>query len=119
VVVSVKIVTGARLENSITRGNAMTDISMKSEAEDAEQYLREQGFEHLRARHRGKIVTIESGPEGDAVKHARFRKDTVHLWILEVADHRDRWERTGLRDTIDNLRAALVEEFPWVLEKII
>lgn len=97
----------------------MTDIFMKSEAEDAERYLREQGFDHLRTRHRGKIVTIESGPEDDVVKHARFRKDTVHLWILEIADHRGRWERTGSRDTIDNLRIALVEEFPWVLEKIV
>lgn len=118
-VVSVRIVTGARLKKLDELGNVMTDIFIKSEAQDTERYLREQGFLHLRSRPRGKIITIESGPEDDAVKHARFRKDTVHLWILEIADHRRRWERTGLRDTIYNLRVALVEEFPWVLEKIV
>lgn len=97
----------------------MADIFMKSETEDAERYFREQGFDHLRARYRGKVITIESGPEDDVVKHARFRKDTVHLWILEIADHRGRFEPTGLRDTIEKLRTALIDNFPWVLEKII
>ncbi len=97
----------------------MDKIFMQSEARVVERYFQEQGFDHLRACHRGKIVTIESGPKEDPVKHARFRKDTVHLWILEIADHRDRFEPTGLRDTIDNLRVALTDNFPWVLEKIV
>ena len=66
------------------------------------------------------ILLVDDGfGNDDGVKHARFRKDTVHLWILEIADHRNRLERTALRDTIENLRVALVEEFPWVLEKIV
>jgi len=118
VAVSAKIVTSALLEQSATRC-IMDKIFMQSEVRDAERYFREQGFDHLRARHRGKVVTLESGPEDDVVKHARFRKDTVHLWILEIADHQGRFEPTGLRDTIENLRVALIENFPWLLEKIV
>ncbi len=97
----------------------MEKIFMQSTTESVEDYLRKHGFEHLRTRFHGKVVTIESGPQEDPVRHARFRKDTVHLWILEIADHRGRWERTGLRDTIDNLRMALINNFSWVLEKIV
>ena len=94
-------------------------IFMESEARGVEAYLREHGFEHVRTRHRGKVITVESGPQEDPVRHARFRKDTVHLWLLEIADHRGRFERTGLRDTLDNLKEALATTFPWVLEKIV
>ena len=32
-------------------------------------------------------MIVESGPAADPVKHIRLRRDTVHLWCLDVADH--------------------------------
>ncbi len=53
-----------------------------------ETYLHEQGLTDLRAQKRGAAVTVTSGPSEDPVKHFRVRRDTVHLWCLDMADHR-------------------------------
>jgi hypothetical protein len=37
------------------------------------------------------------------------------LWILQIADHRGRWESTPVRSTIEASIRTLVEEFGWVL----
>ncbi len=70
---------------------------------------------HLRARHRADMVTIESGPGDDVIPHARLKRVGVHLWILQIADHRGRWESTPVRSTIEASITALVEDFGWVL----
>ncbi len=82
------------------------------------QALKKHGFDHLRVRARGKVLTIESGPEDDPIKHARFKRDTVHLWILQVADHKGRFAPTGLRADWPTLVDILVRDFGWVLEPI-
>ena len=83
-----------------------------------ENYLHRQGFTHLRAHKRGSAVTVTSGPTDDPVKHFRVRRDTVHLWCLDIADHRGRWERTPYRDTLDALLQCVVTSFPWVLSPV-
>ena len=85
------------------------------DAEYAADFLHGKGLEYLRVRKRGDLLIVESGPADDPIKHARLRRDTVHLWILEIADHKGRWEFTGLRDQRDKLLAALITEFPWIL----
>lgn len=57
------------------------------DASDLKKYLHEHGHKHLRVRRHGALLIVESGPEDDPVKHARFRRDTVNLWILEIATH--------------------------------
>jgi len=81
-------------------------------------FLHRHGHSHVRARKRGALVTVESGPETDAVAHARFRRDSVHLWLLEMPTHTGRWQPTGLRGPLDELLAALVEQFPWTLAPV-
>ena len=73
---------------------------------------------HLRARRRGRVVTIESGPAGDVVPHARFRRDTVHLWRLEMPARHAKWERTPYRDLLENLMELLETQFPWMLAPV-
>ena len=70
---------------------------------------------HLRARRRGRLVTVESGPPGHAVPHFRFRRDTVHLWFLELPKHTGGWEQTPFRDDIEALLGLLKEKFPWTV----
>lgn len=76
------------------------------------------GLRHLRTRHRADIVTIESGPESDPVAHARLKRVGVHLCVLEIADHRGKWESANVRATLDEALAALVHNFDWVLTQI-
>lgn len=85
-------------------------------AAGVERQLHEyEGLGHLRVRARGDVLTIESGPDKDPVRHARLRRETVHLWTLDMAGRGASWEPTALRDTADRLVAALVEQFGWVL----
>jgi hypothetical protein len=88
------------------------------DASGLEKYLNEQGHEHLRVRKYGSLLIVESGPEKDPVTHARFRRVTVSYWTLEMATHTGRWESTGLRGILDDLRKMLVEDFGWVLTPI-
>ena len=80
-----------------------------------EEFLHDKGFEHLRARKYGATVIVESGPEGDAIRHFRVRRDTAHLWLLDMADHRGKWQRTPVRALLDEVLDQVVESFPWVL----
>jgi hypothetical protein len=73
---------------------------------------------HLRARKRGRVVTVESGPKGDVVAHLRFRRDTVHLWILEMPSRGKKWDATPFRDQLEHLMEAVESSFPWVLTPI-
>ena len=85
------------------------------DAERIEELLHEAGATHLRARKRGSTVLVESGPAADPVKHFRVCRDTVHLWCLDMADHRGRWERTPFRDNLDEIIHAVIENFSWTL----
>ena len=85
---------------------------------EIEEYLHEQGYGHLRAKKRGAAVTITSGPADDPVKHFLVRRDTVHLWCLDMADHRGQWERTPYREDLNALLQRVIDSFPWALSPI-
>lgn len=89
-----------------------------SDALFAEKYFRDRDLAHLRARKYGSYVIIESGPDSSPVKHARFRRETVHYWTLEMGTHRGKWEKTVFRDQLSKLLEMLVEDFGWVLTPI-
>jgi len=80
-----------------------------------EDLLHGLGFEHLRAKKRGAAVIVESGTTDDAIKHIRVRRDTVHLWLVDIADHRGRWQRTPFRGLLDDVLTLVAETFPWVV----
>ncbi|MCB9740050.1 MAG: hypothetical protein H6747_12365 [Deltaproteobacteria bacterium] len=71
---------------------------------------------HLRVRPHGETLVIESGPDDDPIRHARLRRQTVHLWTLDVADHRGRWQPTPFRDRLHSVVELLLGQFGWVLE---
>ena len=87
-------------------------------ATQVETLLRRRGGAHLRARKYGTAVIVESGPAADPVKHIRLRRDTVHLWCLEMADHAGRWERTPFRASLDDLVRTVLDDFAWTLAPI-
>lgn len=84
-------------------------------AEELADDLRERGFKHLRVRRRGELLTIESGDKKDPVPHARLRRETVHLWRLEMPTHTGTWDPTPIRDLIGRLLALLTTDFSWAL----
>ena len=83
----------------------------------AAQLHDEFGLTHLRVRKRGRLLTLESGPEDNSYPHARFRRDTINLWILEAPAGRS-WQRTPFRATLDELVATLVEKLSWLVAPI-
>jgi hypothetical protein len=71
---------------------------------------------HLRARRRADTITLESGPKGDMIAHARVRRVTTQWWSIELPDHRGRWgtasmDRTPLTEALGELHRA----YPWAL----
>ncbi|WP_437949187.1 hypothetical protein WME98_52930 [Sorangium sp. So ce296] len=81
--------------------------------------IRPASRKNLRARKRGELVVIESGPDDDPIPHARLRRDTVQLWRLEIATHTGRWEPTGIRAPLKDILDVLVHDFPWVLTPVV
>lgn len=83
-----------------------------------DHFQSQEALHHLRARKRGRVVTLESGPTEQAHAHARFRRDTVHLWLLEMPSRGGKWDRTPYRDQLENLMSLLETEFPWALASL-
>lgn len=83
-----------------------------------EALLHQREAVHVRARKYGATVIIESGPEGDPVRHFRLRRDTVHLWCLDISGRGSRWEPTPLRGNIESLVSAVVDDYPWTLTEL-
>ena len=92
----------------------------KMDLDDVTEFLaRRSKLAHLRARKRGSLITLESGPLDDPVRHARLRRLSVNYWTLECATHTGQWEPTGERDTFDGILELLTSTYPWVLEPVV
>ena len=87
-------------------------------ADELTRLLHERGQLHLRVRKRGAVLTIQSGPEDDPWSHARLRRDTVHLWTLEMQARGGKWDRTPFRALMGDLVEVLTDMFPWTLESV-
>jgi hypothetical protein len=74
-----------------------------------EKRLHDKGLTHLRARKHGAAVIVESGPDDEPLKHFRLRRDTVHLWWLDMAARGSKWERTPFRGQRDELVDMVIE----------
>ena len=84
-------------------------------AAHVQRLLHERGASHLRVRKHGAALIVESGPTADPIKHFRLRRDTVSLWLLDMADHAGRWERTPFRALLENLVSTVLDDFPWTV----
>lgn len=95
----------------------MSDFGPEAMAVDwlLEHFDSNESLRHLRARKRGRVVTIESGPSEDPVPHVRFRRDTVHLWLLEMPSRNGRWEKTPYRAQLEELMELVEQQFSWTL----
>ena len=92
-----------------------------AEARDADAlaaFLVGLGFDHLRVRRRGDVLTIESGPVDDACPHARLRRVTVQYWRLEMPNRAGKWDPTPFRGLRADVERLLVASFPWTLEPL-
>ena len=78
-----------------------------------------EGLDHLRLRRRADLVVVESGPADDPIPHARFRRVSARLWVLEMATHTGRWQPSGLQGALELLVETLVNDFGWTLTRII
>lgn len=82
--------------------------------------LHKRQLDHLRVRKRGLVLTLLEGPEDDPWPRVRFRRDTVHLWTLEMGVRAGKkWEKTPYRDTLDNLLELLTSAFPWTVAPLL
>lgn len=90
----------------------------EEDAEELQDDLVARGFKHLRVRRRAGLLVIESGDKNDPIPHARLRRDTVHLWILEMPTHTGRWEVTPYRQTLQQHLDLLTTDLSWTLAPV-
>lgn len=71
---------------------------------------------HVHVRRRGDLLILESGPREDPFPHARFRRNTAHLWDLEMPSNGGkRWEQTPIRAPLNELAETVITRFAWML----
>ena len=105
-------------KDRLTKGRRMAKHLADSASETSLQKCLERYPElnHLRVRRRGDLLILESGPKGEPFPHARFRRDTVHLWCLEMPTCGGRkWERTPMRASLEELLETVINNFAWTL----
>jgi len=84
-----------------------------------ENAIQEHGLNHLRVRKRGDLLTFESGPKQDPVRHIRLRRATQQWYFLEIATHDGQWQRVPtIRARASHVFETVIREFPWVLMPI-
>lgn len=83
-----------------------------------EGVIAEHGLDHLRVRKRGDLITIESGPKKDPIRHVRMRRATRQWYTLEIATHTGLWQQVPLRARAHELLKTVISNFPWVLMPI-
>lgn len=88
------------------------------QATSVQKRLHARGLKHLRARKYGSTIVVESGPKSAAFKHFRLRRDAVHLWMLDMAGHGQRWERAPFRAQLQELVDTVMDTFPWTLADV-
>ena len=74
-----------------------------------------EGLDHVRARRRTDLLTLESGPKDDVVPHTRFRRVGVHRWQIEMPLKGGGWDRTPFRGQLIEVLDAVISQFPWML----
>ena len=84
--------------------------------EDVLEHLAQyEGLDHLRARKRADLITLESGPKDDVVPHTRLRRVGVHKWQIEMPLRGGGWDRTPLRGQLTEQLDLVITQFPWML----
>lgn len=102
----------SELDDGPDRGSLSRNLAAHCQAGNS---AARRSFPHLRVRRRGPVLTIESGKKPNVVAHARLRRDTVHLWILEMPTASEKWEVTPHRDNMDRQVQLLVTDLAWPL----
>ena len=83
-----------------------------------QQVLYEHRLAHLHVRRRADLLTLESGPEGDRIPHARLRRVASDAWRIEMATHTGRWQPTPIHAPLQDCIDILLHEFGWTLQPI-
>jgi len=90
-------------------------FSLRDYAADLEDDLAERNCGHLRVRPRGGALVIESGDKKHPHQHARLRRDTVHLWLVDMPNGLGRWAPTPYRQPLAALVDLLLSDFGWAM----
>lgn len=96
----------------MARNFAVEDHHTEEVLEHLAEY---EGLQHVRARRRADVLTLESGPKNDVVPHTRFRRVGVHKWQIEMPLRGGGWDRTPLRGQLVESVHLVVTQFPWML----
>jgi hypothetical protein len=88
------------------------DSSVASDA----AFLKARRLTHLKGRARAGAIVVESGPQKAPTAHLRLKQLTAGTWAVDEFHHSGRWSPLPIQGDIDEALAAVLADFPWVLE---
>ena len=87
----------------------------EAELSAVKAFHKETKLKHLRCRQRAGTVIVESGPEGDALGHVRFRKLSATNWAADEFHHSGRWAPLPIEAPLTEALRAIANDFSWLL----
>jgi len=93
----------------------MTKHVLEQDKSYVEKRLQENQLTHLHVTIRGNNIVVYSEYEKHKENRCRFTQIQTGLYIMNMADHRGKWELTPFEGLLNELLQMLIEQFPWVL----
>jgi hypothetical protein len=87
----------------------------RSHVEELRHILSRLGLQEFHVAKHSPCLRVEAIDEQGNYPVLRLRRDTVHLWILELPKSTNRWETTPYRATMPELMNMVVADFGWLL----
>jgi len=81
-----------------------------------EKKFQEKELKHLKVTKRGvNIVIYSDDEESGKDNRCRFTYVKSGQYILNMANHKGKWEPTPFKGTLEELLEMVIEQFPWTL----
>ena len=96
-------------------GFQMTKYLLEQDKLHVEKRLHENHLNHLNVAIRGKNIVIYSEYEKQKENRCRFTQMRTNSYIMNMANHKGKWESTPFEGSLDEVLQMVLEQFPWVL----
>ena len=80
-----------------------------------EKILHENQLGHLKVTIRGSNIVVYSEHEKHKENRCRFTPVQADSYIMNMSNHKGKWEPTPFEDSLEELMQMIIEQFPWVL----
>jgi hypothetical protein len=96
-------------------GIQMTKPILEQGKSYVEKMLHENHLCHLNVTIRGNNIVVYSEHEKQKENRCRFTQVQASSYIMNMSNHKGKWETTPFEGSLEELLQMVIEQFPWVL----